>query len=112
MAIFVIIYFGLQAGFSLLKLHPFGLRSCLKSCNRNELRFTRKGNVYLPTKCFCLIRVYQPQILHLERYKAFFQMKSLAMLHELVIAGTVVITHSEPSGLHTSALPVKSPVVF
>lgn len=60
MAVSIIIYFGLGAGFSLLKLHPLELGSCLNSCNRNELRFPGKGNANLPLKCF-FTRVYQLQ---------------------------------------------------
>lgn len=52
MALCIIIYFGLRAGFSLLKLHPLELGSCLNSCDRNELRFPGKGNANLPTKRF------------------------------------------------------------
>lgn len=74
MAIFVvIIYFGLQAGFSLLKLYPLRLGSCLNSCNRNELRFPRKENVCLPVNVFVLLGLSTTVTLklNLERDEAF-----------------------------------------
>lgn len=70
MAASIIIYFGLRAGFSLLKLHPLEPGSCLNSCNRNELRFPGKGNANLPVKCL-FTRVCQLQgTLSVDRDKA------------------------------------------
>lgn len=77
MAVCIIIYSGLGAGFSLLKLHPLELGSCLKSCNRNEQRFPGKGNANLPTKCSSpgSVSYSHPGTLSLDRTKAFFQVK-------------------------------------
>lgn len=97
MAVSIIIYFGLRAGFSLLKLHPLELGSCLNSCNRNELRFPGKGNANLAVKCFLpgSVSYSHPGILSVDRDKGLFQMKRLSC----------TASHQTLHLSHTSARP-------